>query len=127
MPNESDLKQSLEQGPLERGCRQVRRNHEHLSALTGCVVTGLRPGRKVHQWSELGEPGGELVAGLLPGHVDLGRLGVGEYRTERDSDVVGLGLGHVGEQVASEVDPAALVRHALEAAPQSLDEARVLV
>ena len=32
-----------------------------------------------------------------------------------------------GEQVAGVVDPAALVRHALEAAPQRLDESRVLV
>jgi hypothetical protein len=33
----------------------------------------------------------------------------------------------VGEKVAGEVDPAALVRHALEAAPQGLDQAGVLV
>ena len=83
--------------------------------------------RVIHQRAELGESGDELLTGLVPGGVGVGGLGLGEDRAERGSDVVGLGLGDVGEQVAGVVDPAALVRHALEAAPQRLDESRVLV
>ncbi len=40
--------------------------------------------------------------------MDVGGLGLGEDRAERRSDVVSLGLGDVGQQVAGEVDPAAL-------------------
>lgn len=52
---------------------------------------------------------------------------MGEDRAERGGDVVGLGLGDVGEQVASKVDPAPLVGGALEAAPQRRYEPGVLV
>ena len=53
----------------------------------------------VHQRAELMEPGSELLAGLLPRRVYLGGRGLGEDRAERGGDVVGLGLGDVGERL----------------------------
>lgn len=58
----------------------------------------------VHQRTELGKPGGELVAGLVPGRLDVLGGGLGEDHPECRGHVVGLALGHVGEQVAREVD-----------------------
>ena len=64
----------------------------------------------VHQRADLREPVGELVADLVPGRGDGGRVGLGEDGAEHRGDHVLMRLGHQGEQVAGEVDPAALVR-----------------
>jgi hypothetical protein len=52
---------------------------------------------------------------------------LGEDRAEHCGDHVGVGLGDVREQVAGEVDPAALVRAALEGPLERRHEAGVLV
>ena len=96
--------------PLER----VRRPH----------LLPVRPGEGgegedlglgvVHQRADLGEPCGELVADLVPGGGDGVGVGLGEDRAEHRGDHVLMGLGHEGEQVAGEVDAAALMGGALE-------------
>lgn len=53
--------------------------------------------RVAHQRPELGEAGGELVAGLVPCCVDVLGGGLGEDHPERSGHVVGLALGDVGE------------------------------
>ncbi len=74
---------------------------------------------------------GNLVANssrvLSQAALGVGGLGLSKDRAERRSHVVGLRLGDLREEVASEVDPAPLMGHALEAAPQRLDQSRLLV
>lgn len=57
------------------------------------------------------------------------RLGVGcrENHSKHAGDHVGLVLGHVGEQIAREVHPTALMPSALETALQRLHQPGVLV
>ena len=81
----------------------------------------------VHVGPDLGPPCGELVSGFVPRCVDVGGLGLGEDHPECRGHVVDLSLGDVGEQVPGEVDPASLMRDALERSRQCLDEAGVLV
>ena len=59
--------------------------------------------RLVHQRTDLGERGGELVADFVPGVADGLGVGLGEDRAEHRGDHVGVGLGDVGEEVAGEV------------------------
>ena len=54
-------------------------------------------------------------------------VGLGEDRAEQRSDHVLVGLGDQSEQVAGEVDAAALVRRPGEAPGQGLDQPGVLV
>lgn len=81
----------------------------------------------IHVGPDPGDPGGELVSDLFPagGH-GLG-VGLGEDGAEQRGDHVHLVLGHHGEQVAGEVDPAALMRGALEAAADRGHETGVLI
>jgi hypothetical protein len=68
----------------------------------------------VHQRPDLRERPGELVMDLVPGVADGLGVTLGEDRAEYRRDHVGVRLRHVGEQVPGEVDPAPLVRGALE-------------
>src|SRR5215211_6374847 len=70
--------------------------------------------RVVHQRLDLGEGYGELVADGVPGSGDGLGGGLGEDRAEHRGDHVLVRFGHQGEQVAGEVDPAALVPDTLE-------------
>ena len=81
----------------------------------------------VHEGPDLGERLGELVADLLPGVVDRLGIGLGEDGAEHCGDHVGVALGDVGEQVAGEVDAAALVPGALEGSLQGLDQSGVMI
>ena len=83
--------------------------------------------RVVHEWADLREGVGESVADLVPGSGDGSLVRLGEDGAEHRRDHVGLVLGHVSEQVAGEVHSAALMPGALEAAPQRLDQAGVLI
>ena len=83
--------------------------------------------RVVHQGPHLGEAVGELVADLVPGVAGGVGVGLGEDRAEDGGDHVGVGLGDVGQQVAGEVDPAALVGAALEGALECGHQTAVLV
>ena len=83
--------------------------------------------RFVHQRPDLGKRRGELVADLVPRCVDGLRVGLGEDRAEHRGDHVGVGLGDVRQEVAGEVDPAPLVRGALEGPLERLHEAGVLI
>ena len=67
----------------------------------------------VHQRADLGERGGELVADLSQVAATVGGVGLGEDGAEHRGDHVLVGLGDQGEQVAGEVDPAALMRRRL--------------
>lgn len=81
----------------------------------------------VHQRADLGKRRGEAITDPLPGRVH--RLGVGcrENHSKHAGDHVGLVLGHVGEQIAREVHPTALMPSALETALQRLHQPGVLV
>jgi predicted nucleic acid-binding protein len=66
----------------------------------------------VHERADLGEPGGELIAHLVPGRGDGLGVGLGEDRAEHRGDHVGVRPRHQREQVAGEVHPTALMRRA---------------
>ena len=83
--------------------------------------------RVVHQRPDLGERAGELVADLVPGLADGLGVGLGEDRAEHRGDHVGVTLGDVRQKVAGEVDPAPLVRGALEGPLQRCEEPGVLI
>lgn len=63
----------------------------------------------------------------FPGRADRGSVGLGEDRAEHRGDHVAVRLGHVGEQVAGEVDPATLVPGTLKGPLQRLDQTGVLI
>jgi hypothetical protein len=95
------------------GCQQRVSNktlHAHARQYPGAlglpadlVQRGVRGGAVVSRLPV--SLGGELVSGLVPGGLDLLAGVLGEHDPERGGDVVGLGLGHQGEQVAGEVKP----------------------
>jgi len=81
----------------------------------------------VHEWPELGEAVGELVAHGVPGGLDPGGIGLGEIVRNTAATHALLTLGHMGQQVADEVDSAPLVPSALEGPLPRFDQAGVLV
>lgn len=76
----------------------------------------------VHERTDVGERGGELVADLFPGPVYGCGVGLSGDRAEHRSDHVSVGLGDMGEQVAGEVNPAPLVARTLEGPLQRRDQ-----
>ena len=77
----------------------------------------------VHERADLRERGSEPVTDLLPSRDGGSLVWLGEDGAEHRGDHVGLVFGHMGEQVAGEVDSAALVPGALETTSQRLDQA----
>ncbi len=81
----------------------------------------------IHVGPDLGDAGGELVTDLFPAGGDGGGVGLGEDRAEQRRDHVHLVLGHHGEQVAGEMDPAPLMPHTVEGACDRGHQAGVLI
>jgi len=81
----------------------------------------------VHQRADLRERLGRLIADLIPGFVDSVGVGLGENGAEHRRGHVHVRLGDMSEQVAGEVDPAALMPGALKTPTKGFDQASVLV
>ena len=82
---------------------------------------------RIHQGSDLDDPVGELVADRVPGAAHGVGVGLSKDRAEHGCDHVHLGFRDQGEEVAGEVDPAALMGRALETAHDRRGQASVLI
>ena len=65
--------------------------------------------RIVHERTDLEVPGREVVTDQVPLLAHRAQIRLGEDGPEHRGDHLGLGLGHVGQDVADEVDTAALM------------------
>jgi hypothetical protein len=106
-------------------CQCARGNDVKAStSVFAASMSGPILGNREASCSRTSSQVGELLADFLPGCGDGLCVGLSEDRAKHGRDHVGVRPRHRREQVAGEVQPAALMIGSLEAAAERGDEAR---